>query len=80
MKAFTAVTVALAAALLSAARLCLLAVLLSNVGALAADVSFAQTSSNPTSTQCQLTGLAVAPFGYAATKRHGLEAYGSEAI
>jgi len=45
-----------------------------------ADQSFAQTSPEPTSMQCQLIRSAAAQFGYAAARRHALETYGPEAV
>jgi hypothetical protein len=44
------------------------------------DYCFAQTSPEPTATQCQLIRLAVAQFGSAAARRHALETYGPEAV
>lgn len=43
------------------------------------DYSFAQTSPDPTSMQCQQIRLAAAHYGYAAARRHALETYGPEA-
>lgn len=45
-----------------------------------ADSSFAQTSPDPTTMQCQMLKLAVAQYGYAAARRHALETYGPEAV
>ena len=45
-----------------------------------ADYAFAQTSPDPTATQCQLIRLAAAQFGYAAARQHALATYGPEAV
>jgi hypothetical protein len=47
---------------------------------LIADTSFAQSSPDPTPSQCQLIRLAVAQYGFAAARRHALETYGPEAV
>jgi hypothetical protein len=53
--------------------------LLTGIVLLIADFSFAQ-SPDPTPMQCQLIRLAVAQYGYAASRRHALETYGPEAV
>jgi hypothetical protein len=61
-------------------RFPLRALLVTVVILLMPDHSFAQTSPEPTSMQCQLIRLAVAQYGYAAARRHALETYGPEAV
>jgi hypothetical protein len=54
--------------------------LLTGVILLMADHAFAQYSPDPTPMQCQMIKLAVAQYGYAASRRHALETYGPEAV
>ena len=54
--------------------------LLTGVFLLMADHAFAQYSPDPTPMQCQMIKLAVAQYGYAASRRHALETYGPEAV
>jgi hypothetical protein len=54
--------------------------LLTGVILLMADYAFAQRSPDPTPMQCQMIRLAVAQYGYAASRRHALETYGPEAV
>lgn len=68
------------ATLLRASRFSLRGLLLTGVVLLMPDHSFAKTSPDPTSMQCQLIRLAVAQYGYAAARRHALETYGPEAV
>lgn len=45
------------------------------------ETSFAQDNSpDPSPMQCQMIRLAVAQYGYAASRRHALETYGPEAV
>ena len=54
--------------------------LLTGVILLMADFAFAQYSPDPTPMQCRMIRLAVAQYGYAASRRHALETYGPEAV
>jgi hypothetical protein len=53
--------------------------LLTGVILLIANHAFAH-SPDPTPMQCQMIKLAVAQYGYAASRRHALETYGPEAV
>jgi hypothetical protein len=54
--------------------------LLTGLVLLMADYSFAQDSPDPIRMQCLLIRQAVAHYGFAAARRHALEAYGPEAV
>ena len=54
--------------------------LLTGLVLLMVDYSFAQDSPDPTRMQCLLIRQAVAQYGFAAARRHALEAYGPEAV
>lgn len=79
MKNRNLANIAAGATLLCSSRFSLRALLLAGVIWLPGQ-SFAQTSPEPTSMQCQLIRLAVAQYGYAAARRHALETYGPEAV